>query len=257
MLARQNSLLRALPEHILRSVAAKTTLVELDKGDVVTSARYRKHVYFPINSVLAVRSRVDHDADIHLRFVGADALVGLQDIVTTDDVRYSATVCGAGYAIAVPVTTFVESIIPSEELPTLRERTMGVVARMGMINAYCAAAHSSGQRIARLLIEATHVFGPHVHLPFTHSEIAQSLAIRRETVSEQLTRFYYANYLETGRERVRVVDGPGLEAMACGCARRMIDTQASWAHAWKAVRWGRAIGSDSRPRDRLKNQVTP
>lgn len=240
MLALKNSLLRAFPDEVLRSIAPRSALVELDKGDLVTSARYRKNVYFPISSVFAVRASVDREVNVHLRFVGPDALVGLQNIVTTGDVEYSATVCGAGYAIAVPVETLVESIIPPQELPPLRARTMGVVARMGMLNAHCAAAHSSVQRIARLLIEATRAFGPGIHLPFTHSEIAESLAIRRETVSEQVARFYYAKYLETGRERIRVIDEPGLAGVACDCAQKMLATQSSWVQAWRAVRWAQA-----------------
>ena len=250
MLALQNSLLRAFPEEILRSISSRGALVELDKGDQVTCARHRKNVYFPISSVFTVRASVDREANVHLRFVGTDALVGLQNIVTTGDVEYSATVCGAGYAIAVPVTTLVESIIPPQELPPLRARTMGVVARMGMLNAHCAATHSSVQRIARLLIEATRAFGTGVHLPFTHSEIAESLAIRRETVSEQLARFYYARYLETGRERIRVIDEPGLAGAACECAQKMFATQASWVQAWKAVRWTRRGAGSPTPQAR-------
>lgn len=218
-------------------MASKMTLTELDKGDCVTAARDRKNVYFPINSVFAVRANLDLAEPIHLRFVGADALVGLQNIITTDDVDYSATVCGAGYAISIPVATLLDSVLPSSELPALREKTLGVVARMGMINARCAAVHSSAQRIARLLIEAGTAFGHEIHLPFTHSEIAESLGIRRETVSELLTRFYYAKYLETGRERIRVIDEAGLRAVSCACAARMLETQTSWTRAWRAVRW--------------------
>ena len=56
------------------------------------------------------------------------------------------------------------------------------------------AAHSSSQKLARLLLEASVIgtgtrAGIRVHLPFTHKEIAEAIGMSRETVWRKLVEF--------------------------------------------------------------------
>ena len=70
------------------------------------------------------------------------------------------------------------------------------------------------QRLDRRL--AQHLLGHGQVLRTTHQALADELGTVREIVTRLLNRFEAAGYVGLGRERVEVIDAPGLRAVASG-----------------------------------------
>ena len=63
---------------------------------------------------------------------------------------------------------------------------------------------------------AQHLLGHGQVLRTTHQALADELGTVREIVTRLLNRFEAAGYVGLGRERVEVIDAPGLRAVASG-----------------------------------------
>jgi CRP-like cAMP-binding protein len=84
----------------------------------------------------------------------------------------------------------------------------------------CSSKHSNEQQIVRWIMNTLDKTQGHT-LQITHQEIADTLGIRRESVTLAAGKLSQEGLIEVTRGQLEVLDRPGLEAKACECYRVM------------------------------------
>jgi CRP-like cAMP-binding protein len=80
----------------------------------------------------------------------------------------------------------------------------------------CNSRHTLLQRAARWLLVANDRLGSD-QVPFTHSHIAQALAVRRAGVTNAIGELERQGSIRCSRGRIVIVDGRRLKYVACDC----------------------------------------
>lgn len=235
MLSRQNLLLRSLLPSAFEAIEPYLRLAFLHKGEDLTTLSHRRYVYFPLSCVVAVYARSAATPETYLCLVGTGGCAGLSETLTTPGLHYLSRVTSGGYAFAISRQTFVERALPSREAFSLQLVSTGMVAELSLINAGCAALHSSRSRIARILLEAVATWGDPMSLDLEHRELAEFICVRRETVTLILKEFEKAGVIRTGRGQLSVLDLNGLTRMACDCHTHSLRSKNDWYRVWKSI----------------------
>ena len=82
--------------------------------------------------------------------------------------------------------------------------------------AACSSLHSIEQRLARSLLLARDCIQQDI-LPLTQKTLSLMLGVRRASVTETAISFQKQNIIQYSRGRIKIVDRPALEAIACEC----------------------------------------
>jgi hypothetical protein len=249
MLARQNLLLHALSADAFKALEPELKLVILKKGTDLTAPHHRRKAYFPVTSVIAMHARVGAMPDTYLCFAGVEGCAGLSERLTAPGLHYAPIVCGTGYALAISRDKFMQQVLPKHEELGVRLRSTSMVAQLGLINANCAATHSSSQRVARLLVEARNVWPVDEPVCLSQKELADLISVRRETVTHVIKDLEKAGLLAARRGQMEIIDLPGLRASACDCSDATLQAKKLWVDEWRAIqsRHGSAAAENEPP----------
>lgn len=235
MLSHQNLLLRSLLPSAFEAIEPELRLVFLHKGEDLTTRAHRRNVYFPISCVVAVYARSPATSETYLCLVGTGGVAGLSETLTTPGLHYVSRVTRAGYALMISRQRFVQRALLSQDVLHLQLVSTGMVAQLSLINASCAALHSSKARTARILLEAVAAWADSRLLDVEHRELADFICVRRETVTLMLKEIEREGLIKTGRGQVKVLDIDGLENVACECHRQSLDSKNDWYQVWKVI----------------------
>jgi CRP-like cAMP-binding protein len=88
----------------------------------------------------------------------------------------------------------------------------------------CSSKHSNEQQFIRLIMNTLDKTQGQT-LQVTHQEIADTLGIRRESVTLAAGKLSQEGLIEVSRGQLAVLDRPRLEARACECYRVMHPAQ--------------------------------
>jgi hypothetical protein len=217
-IALHHSLLRTLPEPSSKKLLADLKLIEVALGPLLWEVSRRDVVYLPLDAVFA-NETIDVDGNSAFQaFSTGTHIFGLQRHLVPH-VSQRLSVVGKGYALRgererihqLLVEIGVESLFKSATLQGMVEINSG--------NSICATSHAATARIARLLIEANHVFREKNAITLNQSILGRFVGTRRETVAEVLGALRREKIITMGRQKLNVIDMPALEARACACWR--------------------------------------
>ncbi len=93
--------------------------------------------------------------------------------------------------------------------------TQALLTQMGQ-TAVCNRHHTVDQQLCRWLLMSLDRL-PSDELVMTQELIANMLGVRREGVTEAAGKLQSAGVIKYNRGRIRVLDRPRLEGMACEC----------------------------------------
>lgn len=198
---------RLLPSLQLVSLLAGHTLYE--PGQAIQSA------YFPINTLLAIARQLRDGTSIDTCLIGAEGIMGLRGLLLTPSCQPQGHiyVSVSGLAYKMDIQHLREAIQASPVIHEMclcaRERNM-----MNMsIEVACCHFHSNEQRLAKWLLtrldrQSAPIF------KITHQALANSLGVRRESVTHALAKL---QGLRFGRGQIEVVDRSALEGVCCEC----------------------------------------
>ncbi|WP_419806128.1 Crp/Fnr family transcriptional regulator [Terriglobus sp.] len=82
--------------------------------------------------------------------------------------------------------------------------------------AACNASHTVRQRLARWLLLCSDRMESDV-LELSQEFVGEMLGVRRTSVNSEIGKFQEAGLIGTTRNRIKVLDRPGLEHIACEC----------------------------------------
>lgn len=216
-LAQANRLIAALPEESRDHFLEHCTLVNLQRGDVLTqSGELARHAYFPLDSYVAVVLTMADSTDVQVDLTGNEGMVNVSLVLDVRSASLASIVQGAGRAFRIPHRELKRRL--ATDMSLRRVLNLYMTLRMDQLarNMACASFHSVEQRLARWLL----MVKDRAHsneLLLTHEVLSHMLGVRRESVTQAASALQKNELITYSRGDLTLLDQTGLQAIACHC----------------------------------------
>lgn len=213
----QNHLLAALPTAEFESFASHLELVPMALGQMLYEPGGQlRHAYFPTTSIVSLHYVTETGASAETAGVGNEGVVGISLFMGGDTTSSSAVVQTAGQAYRLESRLLQQEFNRAGLLQRLLLRyTQALMTQMSQ-TAVCNRHHSVEQQLCRwLLLTLDRV--PARELVLTHELVANTLGVRRESVTEAAGKLQRAGFISYRRGHIAVLDRSGLETSTCEC----------------------------------------
>jgi CRP-like cAMP-binding protein len=235
---RSNHLLAAIPDVEWDRFARHLRPVDMKLGDVIyESGTEQPYVYFPTDSIVSLLYVMENGAAGEIAIVGNEGLVGISLFMGGGSTADRAVVQSGGYAFRMEGRYIREEFLLAGPVQQLFLRyTQALISQMGQ-TAVCNRHHTVNQQLCRWLLMSMDRL-PSNELTMTQELIANMLGVRREGVTDAAGKLQRAGVIEYHRGRIRVLDRPLLEKMACECydvVRREFARLLPWDQSQKNV----------------------
>ncbi len=214
---RTNHLLAAIPDAEWERFAQHLRPTSMKLGDVIyESGTEQPYVYFPTNSIVSLLYVMENGDAGEIAIVGNEGLVGISLFMGGGSTADRAVVQSAGYAFRMEGRYIREEFLLAGPVQQLFLRyTQALISQMGQ-TAVCNRHHTVNQQLCRWLLMSMDRL-PSNELTMTQELIANMLGVRREGVTDAAGKLQRAGVIEYRRGKIRVLDRPLLEKMACEC----------------------------------------
>jgi CRP-like cAMP-binding protein len=190
------------------NLAAGTVLRE--SGTIIS------HVFFPIDSFVALVSGGTGDVKLEVGLVGNEGMLGITLMLGMQPAPLQWVVLGAGRAWRIQAADFLDELADSAGLRRELNRYLLVVLAQLVQTAACKRFHVVEARLARwLLMTRDRAYADTFHI--THENLAYLMGVRRAGITRAASSLHRRNLITYTRGDVRIVDGDGLEAASCSC----------------------------------------
>jgi len=214
---RQNHLIAALPAEDYARLLPEMEQVSLPQGLVIFDAHEReKHVYFPTGGVIAESYMLEDGASAAFAFVGNEGAIGNASFLGGSSMPSQSVVMCSGHAYRLPAGLLereVQRLVPLRQLLLLHSQAL--ITQIGQVAA-CNRHHALEQQLCRCLL-TFHDRLLSDELKITQEQISSMLGVRREGISEAVTRLKRAGLICCSRGHITILDRPRLQARVCEC----------------------------------------
>lgn len=212
----QNRFLSSLSRPIQEVFDIHSEIIETKKGPLSElPADGQDFVLFPLTCLYSVDIRMTDGFQAHLTLLGHQHAVGMR-YTAEPPLPSAARVIVSGYSLRLPLDIFVAEWIRNVELQRKLQEQLFQLTRMLGIATACNMHHPLQRRLARWLLSAAEA-SLAKSFEITHEELASLLGVRREAVTESLSRLSLAGAIETTRGRVSIRDRQSLHDASCEC----------------------------------------
>ena len=176
-------------------------------------------VFFPVSAIIAMQIDISDGSSADIVLIGKEGMVG-SGVMGGNQNFSRARVKFSGFAYKLPLGVFQSELAKDPGfLKIWMAATRQMILQIAMPNV-CSSKHSSEQQVVRWIIDTIDKTQG-LSLQITHQEIAETLGIRRESVTLAAGKLSHAGLIEVTRGQLQVLDRPRLEARACECYRMM------------------------------------
>ena len=195
-------------------------LVCLEAGQLI----FRPHeiiqfVFFPVSAIIAMQIDISDGSSAEIVLIGKEGMVG-SGVMGGNQNFSRARVKFAGFAYKLPLSVFQSELaLDSAFLKIWMATTRQMILQIAMPTV-CSSKHSNEQQIIRWIMNTLDKTQAQT-LQITHQEIADTLGIRRESVTLTAGKLSHEGLIEVTRGQLQILDRPKLEVRACECYRVM------------------------------------
>jgi CRP-like cAMP-binding protein len=155
---------------------------------------------------------------IEAGMIGLEGMVGLPALFGEKKSGQHLLVQAPGTALRMTAIDCLAAFDLSTEVRSVLMRYAGALLSVGMRTAACNNLHSLQQRTARWLL-MMHDRLQSDEMPLTHEFLSTMLGTRRTRVTEAAGELQRLGLIRYSRGVIRIIDHPGLSAIACECYR--------------------------------------
>lgn len=209
---RHNDVLEALPEDVYERLRPHLHLVSMSLGEMLQQpGQPIDSVYFPISALIGFSRNLADGTSMDTALIGPEGMVGIRGLISSGD--HDVRVVGVGFAYRMPIEILSREMDTVSILKSVVLRCAFQTTKMIAVEGVCGHFHSIEQRLAKwLLIRCDRGRTDELHV--THQNIADSLGVRREAVTNALNKL---SGLSNGRGLISVQDRQVLEQACCEC----------------------------------------
>jgi CRP-like cAMP-binding protein len=220
---KKNHLLDALPEEDYERIEPFLERIPMPLGMVLhESGGEMVYAYFPSTCIVSLLYVMENGASAEIAVVGNEGLVGIALFMGGFTMPNRAVVQSAGHGYRLRASLLrIETARNGALLRLLLRYTQALMTQMSQ-TAVCNRHHSIDQQLCRWLLLSLDRLNSQ-NLVMTQELIANMLGVRREGVTEAAGNLQQAKLIEYSRERITVIDRPGLEKRVCECYKVVKD----------------------------------
>jgi CRP-like cAMP-binding protein len=213
----KNRILSSLPREDYERIVPHLKPVELPRGEVLYHTNERiEEVYFPLNAMLSLVSRMSDGANVEVGVVGYEGLGGLPYMLGAEKSPHEVMTQIPGAGLRASADVIKDEFKRGGAFQDLMHRYMQSLLVMTAQAAACNGSHSVSERLARWLLMSSDRCVCD-ELPLTHEFLAMMLGSRRAGVTETALMLQSAGLITYKRGRITITDRSGLEDFACEC----------------------------------------
>jgi CRP-like cAMP-binding protein len=216
----RNRLLAMVSEAERRRLAPELELVELElKQTVYEESQPIEHVYFPINGVLSLVSKMRDGRGVEVATIGNEGMAGLpvflQATLTSSHMSFSQI---PGQALRMPAGRFGDFVGGSQNggLHTALNRYPQALMSMIARAVACNSLHAIQERACRWLLQTHDRVGADEFV-LTQEFLSQMLGVTRASVNEVAQQLQDAGAINYTRGRMMILERSQLEDRSCEC----------------------------------------
>ena len=212
-----NALLTALPAADQGRLAAHLERVSLRLGEMLYEpGKPAQHAYFPITAIISLHCALSSGVSSETASVGNDGMVGVALFMGGSSMASSAVVQISGEAYRLDANIFRAEFERLGALGRIMLRYAQALIMQTGQSVVCYRHHTIEQQLCRWLL-ATVDRSPSLALTMTQELIANTLGVRRESITEVASRLQQAGVIRYRRGHISIEDRAGLELRACEC----------------------------------------
>lgn len=225
---RTNLLIGMLPSAAYERIEARLERVSLRAGEVLFEPDPDAPidaVYFPVDAIVSFDHVVSGRASgvelmPSVAVTGAEGVVGIELFLGGQTAINRATVRVGGAALRLGADALRAEFARGTALQRLLLGAADALVAQIANNSACERVHGPTQRLTRwlLLVDDRALRSD---LMLTQEALAQSMGVRRETVSVAAGRLQQAGLITYSRGNLMIVDRAGLQARSCNCYREI------------------------------------
>jgi CRP-like cAMP-binding protein len=213
----RNRLLGALQPDDLSLVHEHLQDCYLDKGKVLQDPEEPiENVYFPHGGMISMLVVLPDGQMVETMTMGREGAIGLSRGIGSRAAVGRAIVQLPGPAARIPAARWAELAQQSQALRNLIVRYNDVQLAQIQQSVACHALHGVEARLCRWLLEARDRMGSDT-LPLTQEFLADTLGVRRTTVTIVARMLQSAGLVHYRRGIIQLRDVAALESAACDC----------------------------------------
>jgi CRP-like cAMP-binding protein len=199
------------------SLISRSLAVELPVHTVLYEAGSDpRHAYFLTSGLASVVTPMSNGEVAEVGFIGHEGVVGSLQLLGSATISTRCMMQLAGSGLKIPFASLQRAFEESEEI---RKRILEFVQEQALMVAQiagCNRLHSAEQRLVRWLLMAQDRT-QWDSLQFTQEYLAGMIGSQRTTVTGLASDLQRRGLISYSRGNIQILDGYGLEAIACDC----------------------------------------